>query len=923
MRKVIYCKYNLNRDPKFQTKTVIYQDGEERYIEKYALTEQADEHMAAFDSNYKLIKNLYSGISFIACEKVGEGIRYPYVVGQPLEEILKERIHSWDEVLPELKKIIEEVYLVNDEYKCQFEMTDDFKSIFGEVDCKEDVCICPSNVDVIFDNLVLIDQKITAFDYEWVCNFPVPEKYIVYRVLCRFYDKHLHHIEKHFTFDEFFGAFDLTDEEMQRFSQMEQQFIQYVYGNGDPVCKNPNYKKARTTLTQVKELKERNEVLEEAYPRAIEEYNKAIEVLHSTEKEYLNSIEQFNQLAQEKMKVDELFLNKCSETERLNAENVHLNNQLGLMEARAIIAENAHNLVLNSISWKITKPLRLIKRVLSSLKNDGVFATIKKIVKKVAKKLGIIEEVSPEVQNENNVGEDPNVKLRENLISIVEVSEEEQEVQRDTHFQREYKVSIITPLFNTPQDFLIEMIESVINQTYANWEFCMVNFSTTDFDRVDEVCRSYAEKDSRISYHVAEENKGISENTNVCLSYATGDFVGLLDHDDILHPCALYEVMKVINETEADFVYTDEIKFTETIKDVYAPNFKPDFSVDELRAHNFICHFNVYKTSLLEEAGMYRKEFDGSQDHDIVLRLTEKAKNIVHIPKILYYWRVHQNSVAMCIDAKPYATAAGENAVTEQLHRAGENQYVESIVNNIPCYRIRTEVEETPDVTIVIWNGKNEELVQNSLDSLQGLKDCKCIVLEDKEDSLGKCYNSILKDVTTKYVLFLCAGLQLRSETLVKEFMIYARRNDIATIDCRVISNTNTIYSGGTYLSGDEGMPVKLRCTGGAWEYPGYECDMYHTRAVVAATGLCTFVDVDAWKKSDGFMDSDSDGIMIEYSYRMWKNGFINLWIPYIEAINLDETMQQEYIGALSSIDGEYDNEDPYMSKYIIDLHLE
>ena len=320
---------------------------------------------------------------------------------------------------------------------------------------------------------------------------------------------------------------------------------------------------------------------------------------------------------------------------------------------------------------------------------------------------------------------------------------------------------------------------------------------------------------------------------------------------------------------------------------------------------------------------MYRKEFDGSQDHDIVLRLTEKAKKIVHIPKILYYWRVHQNSVALCIDAKPYATAAGENAVTEQLHRMGEDQYVESIINNIPCYRIRTEVEELPDVTVIIWNGQNESFVQRSMDSLQGLKSCKCIVIKEKDKTLGDMYNDILKKVDTKYALFLCAGLELRSETLIKEIMVYARRKDIATIDCRVISDVNTLYSGGTYLSGDAGMPVKLRCMGGPYEYPGYECDMYHTRAVVAATGLCTFVDVDVWKQSNGFLSSDSKCGMIEYSYRMWKEGFKNLWIPYIEAVNLDAEMQQEYIHALSNIDGEYEKTDPYVSKYIIDLHLE
>lgn len=900
MKKVIYCKYNLNRAPQFQTKTVIYQEGEIRYIEKFPLTENANSHITAFEGNYKLIKELYPKINFIICEKTEIGIRYPYIEGIPMDEVLKDRITQWEDVLPQLKKMIEEIYVVNPMYLCSFEMTEGFKNLFGDIDCKDDRCVCPCNLDVIFDNLMLVEDVITAFDYEWIFEFPVPEKYIIYRILCRFYDKYLHYMERHFSFDEYIAAFNFSEEEKVRYRKMEDAFIAYVYENGDPTHRNAAYKRSRINLTQIEVQSERTKILEKNYSKALEDYKKVEEVLHNTEKEYLVTIERLNEAARLKMDADQVIL---QQTDKINFQTEQISSQTEQIN----MLKNQYNNIINSKSSRIIKPLRLCIRGIRSIKNEGVIATLRKVKNKISNK------------HEN---EKLNEQQNWELLSIIEVSEGIQEMQKKEHFQNEYKVSIITPLFNTPQNFLVELLDSVKNQTYGNWEFCLVNFSTTDFDRVDQVCKEYAKVDSRISYHVADENRGISENTNTCISYATGEYIGLLDHDDVLHPCALYEVMKAINETGADFVYTDEVKFNESLKHVFLPNFKPDFSLDELRAHNYICHFNVYKTSLYHQVGGYRKEFDGSQDHDIVLRLTEIAEKIVHIPKILYYWRVHPNSVAQNISAKSYATDAGVAAVTEQLARMGEKQYVQSVVGNIPLYRIRTDIEESPDVTVVIWNGKDQNAVNKTIASIKAITDCEYIVLDD-ERNLGASANQVMQKIVTKFALFICAGLEVKSETFVKEFMIYASRNDIATIDCKILTEGNTIYSGGACMTGDEGMPIKLRCMGGPRDYAGYENGMYHTRNVTASTGLCTFVDVNIWKETDGFTETDSMSFMLQYSYNQWKRGNGNLWIPFIEACGLDLNIQEQYTSTLFTIRGEFDNRDAYVSEYVSQLHLE
>lgn len=931
MKKIIYCKYNQNRAPRFQTKTVIYQTEKEKYIEKEALCEEADAHIGAFQKNYEMVKDIYPAIEFINCEMQDGIIRYPFITGSSIDDFLKENVTSWEELFSQMKALIARLYRVNSEKLCEFEMTEGFKERFGNIDCSSDACVCPCNLDMIFDNLMIMEEgNVKAFDYEWVCDFPVPGKYVIYRVLCRFYDKYFGYISPKYSFEEYIEQFDFNKDEQKRYRQMEDAFIQFIYKGGEPAFQGEQYFQKRTTFDELSIMKNNYKNMEEGLEHAVQDYNKAMEVLHNTEKEYLATIDRLNEAVKIKEDVEALLHKTEGEylatIDRLNdairmKEDVEcaLHNTENLLhdaEAERDSLNNQLNLVVNSLSWKITKPLRGLKKGGSSLKNDGV----KETFRKVEKRLG--NSSKAESIAEQNVVSKPERNI---FLSEVEVSEEVLNQQRNCKFEKEPKISIITPLFNTPKDFLIELIESVKNQTYQNWEFCLVNFSNTSFEEVDDICRKYAQEDARIAYYVEKENKGISENTNTCINHSTGEYIALLDHDDVLHPCALFEAVKAINETACDFLYTDEIKFEGNLENLFLPNFKPDFSMDELRAHNYICHFNVYKKSLYDEVGGYRKEFDGSQDHDIVLRLTEKAEKIVHIPRILYYWRVHSNSVAQNIEAKSYATDAGEHAVTEQLQRAGEEgQYAESVINRIPLYRIHTNVKMKSDVTVIIWGGDSEEQIQKTKDSLKVLGECECKVLQEDGRTLGESWNSAMSEVHTKYALFLKVGLQLPAEDVISEFMIYADRRDIATIDCKVLTEQNTIFSGGAYLSGDKGMPIKLRCVGGPREYSGYENGMLHSRPVVASTGLCTFVDVENWKKSDGFLATDDMCMMLEYSYEMWKNGKRNIWIPFIEACGIEENEQKQYIEALTSLDGNgYDNKDPYFSKQVIDLRLE
>jgi len=318
--------------------------------------------------------------------------------------------------------------------------------------------------------------------------------------------------------------------------------------------------------------------------------------------------------------------------------------------------------------------------------------------------------------------------------------------QKNKKFKVSPKISIITPLYNTPKKFLEEMLDSVQEQTYANWELCLADGSTDAYEYVGKICKARAKKDHRIIYCKLEKNEGISENTNACIKMSTGEFIGFLDHDDRLHPSALFEAVKAINKENADFIYTDEVKFGEKIETINNPiffNLKPGFSKYDLRAHNYICHFTVFSKHLLDEGELYRKEYDGSQDHDMVLRMTEKAERIVHIPKVLYYWRLHSNSVSMDLDTKAYAIDAAFKAVKSQLERNHISGSISNTKRLRTLYRIKYDIINQPKVSIIIHGTANGENVEEAIDRLLKNTDYRPleILYAKKENVALECEN--------------------------------------------------------------------------------------------------------------------------------------------------------------------------------------
>ncbi len=293
--------------------------------------------------------------------------------------------------------------------------------------------------------------------------------------------------------------------------------------------------------------------------------------------------------------------------------------------------------------------------------------------------------------------------------------------QRAEVFENAPLISIIVPAYHTPEQFLRELINSVQAQSYENWELCIADAGASEpiqnGRHVEEVVRSYMEHEPRIRYEALDQNYNIAENTNRAVQMASGEYIALLDHDDLIEPDALYWFAKTITEKHADLLYTDEDKVTADLSKYYQPHLKPEFNLDLLRSNNYITHFLCVKKSLAEDAGLFDPDMNGAQDYDFIFRCSEKAEKIVRIPRILYHWRTHEASTADNPMSKTYAYEAGRRAIEGNLKRTGTEGKVE-LLPDMGFYRVRYPVRKHPRVSVIIPNKDESESLRLCLETL-------------------------------------------------------------------------------------------------------------------------------------------------------------------------------------------------------------
>ncbi len=490
-------------------------------------------------------------------------------------------------------------------------------------------------------------------------------------------------------------------------------------------------------------------------------------------------------------------------------------------------------------------------------------------------------------------------------------SREELENQRNSILPNGPKISIVVPLFRTPEKFLTQMIDSVRQQTYPHWELCLANGDPSD-ETVKKVLARYLAEDSRIKAKDLKENLGISGNTNAALQMAEGEFIGLLDHDDLLAPEACYEAVKRITANPGiDVLYSDEDKVSMDTTRYFEPHFKPDFNLDLLRGNNYICHFFLVRKKLLEQVGGFRKEYDGAQDYDLILRCCEAAGEICHIPKVLYHWRMHQQSTAQNPESKMYCYDAGKRAIEAHLQRTGVKGEV-SYTENLGFYRVKYPVTGTPLVSILILNRDEKETLQKCIQSVMEKStytNYEIVIVEnnsqqretfayyeelEKTDHIrvitwkGKTFNySALNNFGVRYtkgeyLIFLNNDVELITEDWIEELLGHCQRPEVGITGVKLYYPDDTIQHGGVIIG--LGGLAGHAFTGLSRENVGYFRRASMQADLSAVTAACMMVRRSVFEQAGGFDERLAVAFNdVDFCLRVRELGFLVVYDPYVE----------------------------------------
>ena len=368
--------------------------------------------------------------------------------------------------------------------------------------------------------------------------------------------------------------------------------------------------------------------------------------------------------------------------------------------------------------------------------------------------------------------------------------------QREVEFSVQPLISIVVPTYQTPIPFLKDMIDSVRKQSYEKWELCIADGSLngdendTKVIRVREELNRYSMEDKRIKVVYLEENQGIAENTNQALALATGEYIGLFDHDDMLTPDALYEIVKAINDYDYDVLYTDEDKISEDSHDYKKPVFKPDYSPELLCANNYITHFFVAKKSIVDRLGGFRKEYDGSQDYDFIFRCVELAKKVGHVSKVLYHWRMHGGSVAGDPTSKMYAYDAGKKAIQSHYERVGIQANVEHM-ERLGLYHTEYKMIKQPLISVIIY-GEDDEKKKRCSEWFKRKDYSNLEILASAGINVEEI-NALAEKARGSYLFFVSENLESVERDALQQMAGVLQIQNVGAVSGKVIGRKHTV----------------------------------------------------------------------------------------------------------------------------------
>lgn len=523
-------------------------------------------------------------------------------------------------------------------------------------------------------------------------------------------------------------------------------------------------------------------------------------------------------------------------------------------------------------------------------KQYGVKRTIRKIIRKMQGKKDTVS--------------------YEDFLKKYGVKEEELARQRQEVFENGPCFSIAVPLYQTKEKYLREMIESVQAQTYTNWELCLADGSGREHS-LQPVVGEYIAKDKRIKYCLLDSNEGIAGNTNEALKMAEGDFVVLTDHDDLLSPEALYQCAKAVQtEPQTDVIYSDEDKVDMSGRKFFEPHFKSDYNIDLLCTMNYICHLFVVRKDVMEQAGLFDSRYDGAQDHDFILRCTEKAEHIVHIPKVLYHWRSHMQSTSENPESKLYAFENGCKAVKAHYDRIG----IPAEVVQGPfygMYRTKYLWKEQPLVSIIIPNKDHVADLRKCMDSIEEksvYRNFEFVIVEnnsteeetfayykeiESRDNVNVLYykgdfnyskinNFGVAQAKGEYILLLNNDTEMIEPDSIKEMLDVCMRPDVGIVGAKLIFEDNTIQHAGVIIG--FGGIAGHAFIGQDRDDNGYFSRILSVQDLSAVTAACLMVRRRVFEEVDGLNEEFKVAFNdIDFCLKVRKADYLVVYNPYAQ----------------------------------------
>ena len=484
-------------------------------------------------------------------------------------------------------------------------------------------------------------------------------------------------------------------------------------------------------------------------------------------------------------------------------------------------------------------------------------------------------------------------------------------------------ISIITPVFNTPAPWLGEAVESVLRQAYENWELVLIDDGSTLGETVEFIA-TIGERDPRILVVRRESTGGISAASNSGLERASGEWISLLDHDDVLEPDALFAVVKYLQDNpETDLIFSDEDKITE--EGLAAPQFKPDWSPDFLLSYNYLCHFTTLRREIVERAGGFRPEFDGAQDYDLFLRVSELTNRIRHLPRILYHWRRSETSTSDNIRRKPQALEAGRRAVENHLRRRGERGHV-TVDWQTHAYWVKRELRETRRISIIIATRDRIDLLSRCIASIiskTSYPNYEIIVVDNESKSdeaqeyFRNCEHRVLQfhgpfnfsalnnlaveQTTASWLLFLNNDVEVIESEWLTIMAEHVQRPEVGAVGARLLYPNDTVQHAGVVLG--VGGIAEHAFRHFPAEAPGVSRQLQVTRNYSSVTGACLLTRREVFEEVGGF---DEERLPVTFSdvdlcLKMRRAGYLIVYTPFAKLYHHESASRRRSVEALET----------------------